>query len=370
MKAKLLSLILLVGLIGFNSCQKDDDPSPLTQEEAVVAIEDSQDQYETATTEISNNSGYKIQDQLSDMYLPFSSYYKSSKSKSSLLSPKIDTDKLKLVASKLFKQSKSDDLNFDFNFIYDIEDIDFSDYAGTWNWSNSEFVKTSNTPTDKIILNFPYPMENSTNNATLTYYDCTVNSTYGFITGIKGKIEVSGSEVLSFELSSKFSSSEISSTVSVKFGSYSLANVFSLQESSLSASVTVKKDGAILYKQSAKITFKETSSDILFIIEAKMIIASLEFRVDMEVNYSDIGQLESMSPNDYMSISLYTTGGAKVGDFKFVYDNESQNWELYFVYTTGVEVSSDELMSLFGDRLYGFYGEIVYDLLGELLDYK
>lgn len=362
-KSFLFSLILVAGLIGFNSC-KDDDPSPLTQEEANVAIDDSQAQYVAATTEISESQGYKIQDQIDNMYLPFDSY---SKSKKMLKNLKVDPEKLKQVTEKLYKQVKSNDLNFNFGFISDVEDIEFSDFAGTWDWSNGEFVKTSSSPTDEIIFNFPYPIENATNNAKLTYYDCTVHSTYGFITGIKGKIEIGGTEVFSFVYDLNYSTSEISSNLNVEFGAFEMISAFSIKETSISESMTLKKDGSLLYKQSAKISFEEKTDDIAITIDAKMTIASLEFRMKITFNYSEIDQLDD--PNDYISLSLYTTDGAKVGDFIFVYNSADDYYTLYFVYTSGEQVPMEQIMSLFGDRLEGFYSEL-FEFIYMLGDYK
>lgn len=362
-KTLLLGLILMVGLFAFNSCEKDDDPSPLTQEEAVVAIDDSEEQFIIASNEIATNAGYKVQDQLEGMYLPFGSSYKSN---STLKFRDADIKQFKQKATEFFKANKGgEDLNFDFDFIFDMADANFQSYTGTWNWSGNYFVKAETNPANEIVLNFPYPSSNATNNATLRYYSYQLsNSSISF----KGTITVDKVEVLSFSLSATFSETKMSGTLTVKFGNYEMLFTENMTSSTTSyvasTSTTLQKSGKALYKESTKVTLKRVSdTDVSVVVEAKLIISSLEFRMKLSFKLSELETIENKDPNTYLQMSLYSTGGAKIGDFKYKYNSTYKEWDIYFVYTNGVEVNVETEMPRIAARLLDFFGGL-FDNIG------
>lgn len=350
-KSFLFSLILVAGLIGFYSCE-DDDPSPLSKENAEVAIDESEGEFVAVSNEIAADNGYKVQAQLDGMYLPFG----YSKSASFLKSTKYDISKLKAKVDQVFKQKKSGDLNFNFNFIYALTDLDdYTYYTGTWDWTNGEFVKTSTSPSNEIVLNFPYPSDNSINNAQLRYYDINIGLT---AMGFKGTIKVSNTTVFSFDLSATYSDTKMSGAMNIAFGNFTMNFTESVSESSTSyvfASTTIlKKDGKVVYKENANVTITEEK----VVIEANMTVASIEFRVKISFDWDDQNNI-STNPNDYIKMSLYTTGGAKIGDFVYVYNSTYQYWDLYFVYTDGTQVAVETALPYLYERFGGFFGNLL-----------
>ncbi|BDX39373.1 hypothetical protein CYCD_27280 [Tenuifilaceae bacterium CYCD] len=352
-KSFLFSLILAVGLIGFYSCE-DDDPSPLNKEKAEVAIDESEGEFVAVSNEIATDEGYKVQAQLDDMYLPF----EYSKSASLLKSSKYDIAKLKAKIAETLKCKETGDINFNFDFIYALMDLDdYTYYTGTWDLTNGEFVKTSASPSDEIVLNFPYPSGNTTNNATLRYYDIKFGlSSIGF----KGTIKVNSNTVLSFGLSASVSDTKMSASMNVEFGKFEMSFTESASESSSSyvfaSTSTLKKDGDVVYKVNAKITM--TQEDV--VIEANMTVASLEFRLKIDLNSDELQNIGTLDRNDYVKMSLYTTGGAKIGDFVQVYNSTDQRWNLYFVYTDGTQVAIETALPQLGGIFDDFYREL-YD---------
>ncbi len=355
MKAKLLffGLFLLAGLIGFNSCD-DDDPAALNQEEAEVAIDESNAQYQEVYDGILADNGYKVQDQLGDMILPFNSVRKSA-APSSLLNWK---DNLDAAFSSSIKGVEVQEIDFDFRFIYAIG-RNYAEYYGTWIWNGSTWDHTA-SPADQIVLSFPYPFVSKTaNNATLTYYDFSSTTTS---LSYKGKIELSSVEVLSFSASMSEGTSKYSESLTVRFGVFELVQEESEEESltqySAVHSFTITKSGAEVYKQYGTISAtRTTDKDAHVVIEAKQRIASLEFRIKLDFNTSDMAAFESgtVDVNEFAKLSLYTTGGAKVGDFKFVYNSNIQDWDLYFVFSNGTEVAAEEVLAALYVRFWGFF---------------
>lgn len=357
-KSLLMGLMLLFGTIGFISCEKD--PAPLTQQEADTEITDANSQVTATTLEISNTEGYKVQSQLLELGLPFEDeYYK----KNSFFSKnRYSLEKVKEPAFNFFN-SKSEGIDFDFEHFLE---IDFTENVGTWTWTNGVWVHTA-TSNDKIIVKFPYPLNNSTNNATLTYYDYTTKLIYGesVPTGLKCKIEIGTTEVFSFVFTANIPSvTEFSSKLDVKFGKFNVIGEESYNASSTSKiemthSFTLKNDGTTIYRESADYTMTpKENQDLHIVINAKLRILSLEFRMKMEFDFSQMFGDVMVNPNDIVSMSLYTSDGAKVGTFTFKYNSSYEDWDLYFVYTNGTEVAAQTVFEEIGYMLDGFWDTI------------
>lgn len=353
--------MFVAGVIGFSACEKDD-AAPLNKEEAQQEIQTSEAQVSTINSEITNSEGYKVQAELINIGLPFDyNYYKMpeiSKNSSEFV------ENLKAKLNVISKQKSGD---FDFNFDY-LVDLSFEENVGTWTWTADGWQHTS-TPTNEIIVMFPYPATNATNNAKLTYYDYTTKLVYGekYPTGLKCKIEIGTQKVFSFVYSASIPSLlKQSSSLVIEFGKFSVISEESFDASSTSkllmnGSFTVKKDGSIVYKQSASIAMTpKGDQDMHVLIIAKLRFLTLEFRIKIEY---DLSQLNSETFNfaNVLEMSLYTIDGAKVGVFKFIYSTTEQKMILYFIYNDGTQIPAYEAFDKLGYILENFWYEVLDD---------
>lgn len=360
-KSLLLSLLLVVGIIAINSCSKDDDPAPLSQEDAVIAIDDANADFEATTTDLQTNDGYELQQQLYDMYLPFYGYYKASKK----IYGNVDVKTLKEKTSNYFKSSKVEDVEFHFEYLFDIY---FEDYTGTWEWTNGEFVKTSESPANEIVAKFPF--NSDTNNATLRYYDYKYNSDTEQMTGLKCEIKV-GSEVkllvvYSASMSESMTSFSMSQKYDATFGQYNYVQDVSMSASgsetsakaTVNGSVTIKKSGETKYRESVNFVMNFSDQNASYVYDARLLISNIEIRLKMEFDADEAEDIYygSVDPSEYIQMSIYTASGAKVGDFKFKEVNGE--WMPYFVFSDGTEVSAEEALGTIFGRMGSFYEDL------------
>lgn len=268
-----------------------------------------------------------------------------------------------MTRQKLLLENPEIEFHFDY-FLIEF----FNDVKGTWTWAPDGWTHES-TPTDKVIVKFPYPATNATNNVTITYYDFTTTLVYGETvpTGIKVKIEKDGNQVFSMVYSATIANMmKYSTKVTVTFGPFEISNEESFDASVnnkvlYSKNFTFKKDGKLFYSEDADLTItvvSEQSADIL--ITAKQIIGNLEFRLKIEANTNE---LETGNPNDLASLSLYTTSGDKVGDFVWVLEGE--DWVLYFKFNNGEQVKAETLMPLVAERFNSFIDDLFSNLYGK-----
>ncbi len=366
-KSLLLSLILVVGVLAFNSCSKEDDPAPLTPENAELAVEDANADYETTTTDLLANDGYALQEQLYDMYLPFYNTKKVSKKTFG----NVDVEALKEKASNYFNSSKRESFNFHFNYLFEIY---FEGSTGTWEWNGEGFDHTSDLPADQIVAKFPYNSE--TNNATLRYYDYKYNSDYEEMTGLKCEIKVGTEVKLLIVYSASYGGSMSSFSMSEKydatFGVFNYTENMSFSGSrsetsskiNINASGTLKKSGEVKYGQSVNFVVTTAQQSANFVYDARLRISNLELRVKMAFS-SDEAEIifnSESDPNEYLQMSIYTAGGAKVGDFKF--NKVEGEWMPYFVYSDGTEVTAAVALGMLNGTMNNFMGdlfELMYD---------
>lgn len=354
MKKKRISVmaLLMAGMFAFVACNKDDTTN-LSKEDAQQQINNAELELQTKSNEIVATDGYKIQEYYAtQLTSPFSSNSNVSKS----IVPSRFQKVYELTRQNSFLENPEPEFYFD-NFIISY----FDDVKGTWTLSPNGWLHES-TPTDKVIVKFPYPADNATNNVTITYYDFATTLVNGETvpTGIKVKIENNGSVAYTMAYSATITNyMKYSSKVDVAFGPFTFSN-----EESFDASVnnkvhyikkfTFKKDGKLFYSENADLTMtiiNEESFDIL--INANQVIGNLELRLKIDANSKE---LETGNPNNFASFSLYTTSGDKVGDF--VYVAEAEGWVLYFKFNSGEQVNAETLMPFIFKRLSSFINDL------------
>lgn len=361
MKTKRIKLfaLLMVGMFVFVACDKDDTKD-LSKEEAQQQITNAEQELLTKSDEIVATDGYKVQEYFATQ-LPSPFYVKSDVSKSVV--PSRFQKAYELTRQNLLLENPEIEFYFDY-FIIEF----FNEVKGTWTWTPDGWTHES-TPTDKVILKFPYPANNATNNVTITYYDFTTTLVYGETvpTGLKVKIEKDGTQVFSMVYSATIANMmKYSTKVTVTFGPFEISNEESFDASVnnkvlYSKNFTFKKDGKLFYSEDADLTItvvSEQSANIL--ITAKQIIDNLEFRLKIEANTSE---LETGNPNDLASLSIYTTSGDKLGDFVWVLEGE--DWVLYFKFNNGEQVKAETLMPLVVERFNSFIDDLFSNLYGK-----
>ncbi len=338
----------MLGMFTFMACEKDDVEN-LSKEKAEAQISTAENEFIAKANEIILTDGYKIQEYIfTQLSLPFGS-------KSLVMGkgiPTVDQRVMEIAKQNLMQRQPEVNFYFDRFLLYY-----FNDVTGTWTWNpNTQSFTRTSTPTDKVVVKFPYPMGNSSNNVTLTYYDFT--SSGGNITGLKVKIEKDGNQVFSLVVSATYTSTGGNVNLNVSFGQFTITVSESysttMNNNNISISLTkdfvVKVGGKEFYREEANA--RVTGSDqnnLNFVLDAKMIVANLEFRIKIEGNPNEF---ETANPNSFSKISLYTTRGDKVGDFTFVQENA--DWVLYFKFNNGEQVKAQNLMPALSEILESF----------------
>jgi len=365
MKSLKLLPLLLAGALFFVSCEKDE-VSNLSQEEAQQVIQNTEQNLVSETQNIASTDGYMIMSEMGQM-LPQEFYFNDPGMKStSVFNVK---ESLKNVEKKLSLENPELDFEFD-HFILD----NFNYLVGTWEYTPNGWEHT-NTPSDKVIVKYPHPMDNATNNVVVTFYDYSEqeNGSEVFINSIKVKVEYNGNEVLTFSYNGtleggiSFGSTgdsfnfKLSTEVTLTFGqyevySYKMINATSSTQMNFAKELTVKKAGSRIYAQIAdmSVAFNENqTADIA--INAKQIVYDLEFRMTVQGNSEELDS--NQDPNQFIQMSLYKTNGDKVGDFIFV--AEGNDWVVYFKFTNGQQVKAEELMPNLANELEMFFEDLM-----------
>jgi len=334
MKTKLfLSTLVFAGLTIFVSCEKD--PEPLTQEQAVTKLESVSTEYTDVRSDVESLPVSQVENTLWDLNLPI---YDLPTSKSSAKSPIEITKSLKSITSKQ-----------DFLKTFGGEDFMFEEWVGTWTYNNgTQTWDHSTTPTDKIIITFPHPSSNATNNATFTYFDYTTTQTLGgpLMTGLKAKLELNGTKIWDWAFKATYSLTNINFQTTTSTDIYSFSDEFDFTSSNetkwgIKAIFTVKKNGDVIFKLYNSATYNVLANqEIEATVEAKVTVKSIEFRFKLTFNSTDIYDTQT-DPNDFITMSIWTTSGAKVADLVYKLNISSYEWELWIQFTNGEEALAE-----------------------------
>lgn len=335
MKTKnLLLLFALTGLMIFASCKKDETPSPLSATEAKAELTSINTDYIDIKANFEDSEAGQMQEAVYDIGgLPF-----DLPSKAPSQAKSFKDDFVKSVKPALTKN-----YGIDGPFI----NLDFNANVGTYTYNGSTW-DFSSTPTDKIVIVFPY----HENTATLTYYEyeTKIYDSEPYCSHLSFKAELSGlsSPVFSWE----YTASMGLTTGSLKFvytlGDYSQTESFSMSvvpgtssyKMTISMLFEVRWLGDIVFSQSATVIMNESQAGYSMDIAAKMRIMSIEVKYDIFIDENT----DTSNPANFMKISVWTTGGAKVADIVFEYDNVNDDYIPYFKYADGTtEPISDKL---------------------------
>lgn len=350
----LLSILAIAGVLFFVSCKKDDS-GPLTKEEATTKLSSTNSDFSTISTEYKNTQGIQVQESLDGLTLPFDGLPQKTKlqNQESLLK------EIKSYASnnQCFKSKVANSY------------FDFKEYVGTWEYdaaNPTKWIFTANS-TDKVILKFPH--KSTTNNVTLTYYDFKESPllTGTVMTGLKAKMEIAGQTIWSWEYSATYNSIldfNIKTTVSV--GIFNVSNEYDFAMTTnqwvVNASSIIKKSGSVVYSTTLKAVYtKQSETSITVVVDAKVVVMSIEIRYKLSFNSANMQNVQSLNPNDILTMSIYTTGGDKVADLKFE-QNADKQWVLWIYFTNGEKALAETYMPSFVKDIESFFWNDLFEM--------
>jgi len=345
MKTKnLLMLLAIAGAITFASCKKDETTSPLTKEEAEVEFTAMDEKYTAVSQELDNSTEVAVMASASGLSLPF-----GTPSKAPARISAFQNDFLKAVKSTPTKVRESN--------IYPYEYFDFAEYVGTWNYVEGTWVKTPGG--DNVVFIFSY--NQGTDNGTLTFSGYESKSyndgeeTTPYISKLTATIAIDGVDVASWNYTATMGLASMDIKYVYNLGAFtktlSTAYNLSITQAGLSMNVSMlyelKKDGEILLSQSATAVISEGQDGYSYVVNAKFRVG--EIVVKYNINRDETTNTQD-DPDNYMTISVWTTSGAKIADV--VFELDGYEYVPYFKFTDDpslVLVSTYSNFYIFGD---------------------
>lgn len=331
MKTKtLLSLLALAGTMFFASCEKD--PSPLSKEEAVTKLTSVSTDFAAATSEFNVTPGKMVQSAFDVLPPAFTGAPKK-------VASRIDDPNNELINSIKPYLSKTNGDGF-MDFFLDFE---FTTNAGTWTYNANTGWSRNPNSTDKIILVFPY----NGGTATFTYseYQTKTIGSETYLSHLKFTAVLSGqtTPVNAWEYTANRTLTGGSAKFVYSIGKFTKTEAYTLNLSisetawkmSFTMLVELKKEGSVIFSQSATVVMNEgqTGSTGAIIAKLRVMDIVIEYRITQDPNTNMDGD-----PSKYMTVTVSTAGGAKIADVVFLYDNTSQQWLPNLKYADGTIV--------------------------------
>lgn len=343
-----LALVACVGLM--YSCKDDDEESTdFNQEQTETVINEASALFETTSTEIAGSEYFEAITTLENFLY-----------KKDVKLPQIKRVNVDFASFPFTVDSKLQQINyFDIStyaplfYYYNlVETPDGEINAGTYfiNADGELEEDYLETPTDGVVINFPYnngagtailsttniATEYSDNGYYLTSADCTVE--------IEGTIVCSGT----------FVGTESSMNINITMGAYTFVFKYTYVEGETevvsTSATTVKKDGTTVYSESANTT-AIMDQELDFV--GKIGIGALEFRATILATGEQLSD-PTLDYDEVATMELYTTSGDKLGHFEFEGD------VCYFYYNDGVRISPETLMpEIYAQCFTFFYSQIV-----------
>ena len=124
----------------------------------------------------------------------------------------------------------------------------------------------------------------------------------------------------------------------------------------------VKKNGNTLFAQSATVVAAENESGYTVTIDAKVRLMSIVVKWD--INWND--DTEMTNPNNYMKVSVWTTGGAKIADVVLILEGEE--YVAYFEYKDGTREKVTEKLGSGENSIFNLLGGFIDGVMGSFKD--
>lgn len=359
MKTKLF-LMMLVTFGALSSCSKDEDPAPLTKDQADVVVTDLNTNYTSEIAAMDNNEGVKVSETLDSLNLPF-------------VLPIGEESGRRHMNSFYSRMEQGDIASLKRSVAPRSSEFVFGEFVGTWDWNSDtqQFDRSSSTPTNQIVLKFPFPINNATNNATYTITKYTIGASLGDATGeYAANITINGSEVwnVSYFVSVNksaitYNGNEIYTSLTTPKVVYEYNSSMSMSGSAsgtvsevvVNATQSLKKNGETKLSGAYSISTKTSETAYSITAKASLIVAKIKFVC--EVSYSGSSSSGSAAITQSVKMSVYTVDGAKVGDIKYEVVNGVTI--AMFYYTNGDKVPAAELFGEVFGKWDSIFGDIV-----------
>ncbi len=366
MKTKnLLIFSLIASAFVLGSCSKDSStPADLSTTDAQAEILSAQSSYDVETSAMDNTPGKMVYSHMAQLNLPFSvpsdGFFSSSSYIKSFPSRISGTN-----SSKFSSVQKA--LNFR-------SDFPFQTYVGTWEWnSQTQRFDHASSPTDKIIIEFPYPSTNSTNNAVYTiskytvHYDVEMDEYSG---DYVANITLDGNEIWSVNFSSSYTITDSyydsKWNMTVKYAPYEYSESVEWKDdnsgvASAVATKIIKKDSQTLLAGTYNISVKysDSNSDIDMGIKGDLTIANIRFHY--ETSYT--GDDSNIEIKNNLKITVYNAAGAKVGEMKY-FTNQNHDIVLMFYHNDSTSVEASTILGNIMEEWYSVYDSIMNNIGG------
>ncbi len=346
-KNLLLAAVLLGGATAFYSCSKDDNNDPLPKEDADQLIAQADGDFVSTNQVVMDNDGIKVLLQLNSMGLPEIPDKAARVNPGLMFKSSKQLDRSSVIA---LQSGISPELAKAFQSIIS---YGITDYEGVWTWTPNGWSFEPSSA-HSVVLKFPYPLENTTNNATLTLYDyqTTLIEDYEEITALKAKVELGSVTVLSLTYASTYFPTQ-SFDLTAEFGGYKLSVSIDYSDSSSEIyslsklQISFKQGNTTLYALDLNLNvsmISETNTSVK--LNATLIMKSLKFTATADFNTDDLDYETNpnVDLNEYISVKLYTTSDREIGHFSFVRNFETGELTVKFIYADGTEVNAEELM--------------------------
>lgn len=338
-------LLAVAGIMTFASCKKDEVPTPLTKEEAEVVLTTTDMKYTIVSEELDNSTEVAVMAAASGLSLPFGTPTKAPAS--------VETVQKDFM--KAFKSSSTKDYD---NSISELYYFDLAANVGTWNYVDGTWINTPGG--DKVIFIFSYGQGIDNGKLTFSGYESkTYNDGEGttpYISKLTATVEIVGetNPVASWNYTATISllSSDIQYVYNLGAFTKTIAAAYktSLTQTGVTTNASMlyelKKDGEILLAQSANAVVNFGQTGYSYVVNAKFRVSDIVVKYNINVDENTDTQGD---PDNYMTISVWTTDGAKIADVVFeLLDTE---YVPYFKFTddpTLVLVSSYSNFYIFG----------------------
>ncbi|HPI46177.1 MAG TPA: hypothetical protein PLH91_13160 [Tenuifilaceae bacterium] len=352
---KIIALLALAGFCFFPSC-KDDDVSPLTAEEAKVAIASADDEFVSIKGEVFASPGMMAQEAVYGLGLPFNPPMKSFM--------KFNLDQMEpLNDVAQFAESKG---GYGPGYLY----FPFNEYVGTWEYEEGVWTKVLATPTDKIVVEFSF--NGGTDNATLTYSDYQTKpvpyagkAEETYISQLKAKIDIDGqtNPVMTWVYTANRTlTGGTVKTVTTYGSAFTLTQQMTVNASTsgvvtIDSMFEVKKSSDVVYSKSFEMTITGVAKTN---VVSYTVNATAKVQIfDVVIYYTIVlnQDTDTSNPGNFMTVTLKLTNGAKIADVVF----EGPENDPYFKFSDGTTVAVPELLS---EDLFYELGEFMDSIMG------
>jgi hypothetical protein len=357
---KLILAFALLGVILISNCKKDNNTDDPTTSETTVAedkqnIDKSIDNILTGIKDLKNG----------DASFAFKDFVKLSGGEI------LNDDWVETITGEL-------DYQFNFDDIADAGRFDFNFYTGTyiWNNENEEWDKT-NSPNDKIILQFPSQMNQQSNNSVFTmdsYSDQHVDfngDEYWAPTKLSAELFIDNMEIFHININNiQYELSDYTIPIDIDIELFTKPYLYQIdmhRNTSTNFDLNISMHNNGNYKLSVKTNVILAHSDYSnfdFGNDINTVSGSISYDNFMFKFSGDVGTLASLEDPSEIQINTLIDvevfyDNSKIGDLEYRKDNGEVN--IFIIYKDGTSENTSKYYDDFLDRLE----LILFDFTGE-----